>query len=82
MLFHIRDTGCGIAEGDQPKIFEKFFRASSKEVQDEQGTGLGLALAREILILHGGTISVKSTVGEGTMFTLTIPKETDFTKLF
>jgi len=82
MLFHIRDTGCGIAEDDQPKIFEKFFRASSKEVQDEKGTGLGLALSREILILHGGNISVNSTVGEGTLFTLTIPKETDFTKLF
>ena len=63
----ISDTGRGIAPEDIAKIFEPYY--STKET----GTGLGLAIVRKVIDDHGGTISVKSKVGEGTTFTITLP---------
>jgi len=78
VIFDIADTGYGIAQEDIPRVFERFYRSSSPEVTCQKGSGLGLAIAYEIAHLHGGDIDVKSTLGEGSRFTLRIPKE-DYT---
>jgi len=66
----VRDTGLGIAHEDQARIFDKFYRSSHKEIAAIGGHGLGLALAREIVELHHGKISVTSSPGEGSEFTI------------
>jgi two-component system sensor histidine kinase HydH len=63
----ITDTGQGIADGDLPHIFEPFF--STKP----EGSGIGLALVYRVVEEHGGSIEVRSRVGEGTTFILTLP---------
>lgn len=63
----VRDTGCGIPQEHLPKIFEPFWTSKAR------GTGLGLALCRKIAEEHGGSLTVSSTVGSGTGFTLTLP---------
>jgi len=68
----VRDTGMGIDEKDLPRIFDKFFRAASAE--EIQGSGVGLATARQIVQLHGGDISVSSTVGVGSHFLIGFPR--------
>lgn len=69
----VKDSGIGIAEKDLGRIFEKFCRAEDRRIRDIQGTGLGLSLAREIVRLHGGDITVESVVDRGTTFTITLP---------
>jgi two-component system sensor histidine kinase BaeS len=69
----ISDTGPGIASQDIPFIFERSFRGDRARHQQEGETGLGLAIARSLVIAQGGTISVKSVEGEGTTFTLHFP---------
>jgi len=69
----ITDTGIGIAEADLPKVFEKFYRADDPRLRDIGGSGLGLALAREVIRLHGGDITVESIFNEGSTFTLRLP---------
>lgn len=69
---HVRDTGIGISEEDFPRIFDKFYRAAS--VKDIQGSGVGLATAAEIIRLHGGEIRVTSQAGEGSQFTVVLPR--------
>jgi signal transduction histidine kinase len=69
----VEDTGIGIAADELPKVFEKFFRSADARVQAETGTGLGLALAREVVRMHGGEIVAESQVNQGTTFTATIP---------
>jgi two-component system sensor histidine kinase VicK len=81
-LLHIRDTGCGMSEEDLQHIFDKFYRSDDEQVQQQKGTGLGLALTREIITLHGGTIQVESTVGEGSCFSISLSKETNFEQMF
>ena len=74
----VRDSGRGIPKDALPKIFERFYRVSD---QDEvKGAGLGLAIAHEIVEAHGGTLSVKSTLGEGSVFTFTL-KVSEFNQL-
>jgi two-component system phosphate regulon sensor histidine kinase PhoR len=75
VIFDIADTGCGIAQEDLPRVFERFYRSSRPEVTSQKGSGLGLAIAYEIAHLHGGDIDVTSKLGEGSRFTLRIPKE-------
>lgn len=72
----VRDTGPGIAPDEQAKVFEKFYRASNAKDSDVVGTGLGLALAAEIARLHGGEITLDSVVGEGSTFTVRLPRGT------
>jgi signal transduction histidine kinase/CheY-like chemotaxis protein len=67
------DTGIGIAPEDQGRIFEEFQQVSGQERQGQEGTGLGLALARRFVELHGGHFSVESAVGQGSRFTFTLP---------
>ncbi len=69
----VRDTGPGIAEADQKKIFEEFQQADSSATKKKGGTGLGLSIARRIIEMHGGRISVDSKIGEGSTFSVTIP---------
>jgi len=69
----VRDSGIGISEADQPKVFEKFYRCARDEVQAVAGTGLGLAIGREIAHLHGGDIRVASAMGQGSTFTVDLP---------
>ncbi len=70
----VQDTGYGISKDSLPHIFEKFYRVTDHEkVREITGSGLGLPLVKQILEIHGGTISVKSTLGEGSTFTVTLP---------
>lgn len=71
----VEDTGVGIAEEELSHVFDKFFRSSDSRVQDEVGTGLGLSLAREVVRMHGGDITVESTLDKGSTFLVTIPLE-------
>ncbi|TWT40144.1 sensor histidine kinase [Botrimarina hoheduenensis] len=69
----VRDTGVGIAPDEQARVFEKFFRSSNPAIREEVGTGLGLPLAREIAQLHRGELTLQSTLGEGSTFTVMLP---------
>ena len=69
----VEDTGIGIAEEEHAKVFGRFYRAMS--VSDEQGVGIGLYLAREILKQESGYIQLASEVGKGTVFSLYLPVE-------
>lgn len=69
----VKDTGIGISEEDQQRIFERFGRAGDDRVAAIGGSGLGLTIAREIARLHGGDISLESALNEGSTFTLTVP---------
>jgi signal transduction histidine kinase len=68
----VSDTGVGIAPEDQEAVFEEFRQVGTAEKKAE-GTGLGLALSRKFVELHGGRIGVKSQVGAGSTFTFTLP---------
>jgi signal transduction histidine kinase len=69
----VSDTGIGIAPGDQEAIFQEFRQVGTDYARKREGTGLGLALARRFVDLHGGRLWVKSRLGEGSTFTFTIP---------
>ena len=68
----VADTGVGIAPKDQAAVFEEFRQVGTADKKVE-GTGLGLALSRKFIELHGGRIWVKSEVGQGSTFTFTLP---------
>jgi signal transduction histidine kinase len=70
--FFVSDTGRGIPSKYLPRIFEQFFRVPDQG--KETGAGLGLAIAKEIVEAHGGTVGVESTEGKGTTFTFTLRK--------
>ena len=72
----VADTGIGIAPADQDAIFEEFRQVGTSDKKAE-GTGLGLALSRKFIELHGGRIWVKSEVGMGSTFTFTLPLTID-----
>ena len=72
----VADTGIGIASGDLPHVFDRFWRAEATRSRvQRQGSGLGLAICRWIAEAHGGSIDVQSRRGDGTTFTVTLPKE-------
>jgi PAS domain S-box-containing protein len=69
----VADTGIGIRAEEQEKVFERFYRAKDPRVAKITGTGLGLALSREVARVHGGDVTVQSEVDKGSTFTLTVP---------
>jgi signal transduction histidine kinase len=69
----VHDTGPGIAEADQSKIFEEFQQADNSQTKTKGGTGLGLAIARRIVEMHGGRLWVESRSGDGSTFSFTVP---------
>ena len=69
----VRDTGPGIAEADQRKIFEEFQQADSSTTKEKGGTGLGLAISKRIVEMHGGRLWVDSRLGHGSTFSFSVP---------
>ncbi|HYC02037.1 MAG TPA: ATP-binding protein [Azospirillaceae bacterium] len=69
----VADTGIGIALPEQPRIFERFHRVPGQRGRSHEGTGIGLALVRELLRLHGGDAAVESAPGKGSVFTALLP---------
>ncbi|MCC7370650.1 MAG: response regulator [Chloroflexi bacterium] len=69
----VADTGTGIAADELPRVFERFHRVHGARGRTHEGSGIGLALVRELVQLHGGTISVESVLDRGTTFTVTLP---------
>jgi len=72
-FIHIQDTGIGIAPEMHEKIFNRFSQISSDASRQYEGTGIGLALSKEIVELHGGKITVQSELGKGSLFTVVLP---------
>jgi signal transduction histidine kinase len=69
----VTDTGIGIAEQDQPKVFEEFRQVGNDNAKKIEGTGLGLTLAKKFVELHGGRIWVERELGKGSTFVFTLP---------
>ena len=69
----VSDSGVGIAPEQVPHVFERFHRIEGTRARTHEGTGIGLALVRDLVLLHSGTIGVESTLGSGTTFTVSLP---------
>ena len=77
LMVSIADTGMGIGEEDQKKMFQPYFRTQQAEESDIPGTGLGMSLTKEIIMQHGGDVWLESELGVGTTFFFTIPLATE-----
>jgi signal transduction histidine kinase len=71
----VSDTGVGIAADELPRIFERFYRGTRSNEARSSGSGLGLAIVKSIVDMHGGTIAVESSVGHGSRFVVTLPRD-------
>ena len=69
----VRDEGMGIAADEQPRIFDKFVRGEAAKKACIQGTGIGLAMVKEIVQAHNGQVAVSSNIGKGSIFTVRLP---------
>jgi signal transduction histidine kinase len=74
-VVHIWDNGVGIAEEEQKHIFDRFYKADKSRNRNSGGSGLGLSIVKKIIDMHGGTVRVESTLGEGTAFIITLPNK-------
>ena len=77
VLVSVQDSGVGIAKEDVPKLFDKFTQFDRKAGPGEKGTGLGLAIVKKLVEMHDGKIKVESEVGQGTIFTISLPLTTE-----
>ena len=73
LLIAVRDQGIGIPHDHLDRIFERFYRVDKARSRERGGTGLGLAIVKHIAQVHDGQVSVTSTVGQGSTFTLRLP---------
>jgi signal transduction histidine kinase len=76
-VLSVRDTGPGIGEADQERIFGEFQQIDNSNTRKKGGTGLGLAISKRMVELQGGTISVQSTLGQGSTFRVVLPVHVD-----
>jgi len=70
----VQDSGPGVAPEDAARVFEPFVRLEAGRAQEAEGSGLGLAIARSIVTAHGGTLTLDSTPGTGSRFTIRLPR--------
>ena len=75
VVIAVRDEGIGIAREHFDRLFERFYRVDKARSREQGGTGLGLAIVKHITQVHGGSVSVQSTLGKGSVFTIRIPAE-------
>ncbi len=75
IIIEVSDTGVGIPEEDVPNLFARFYRSDLSRSQETGGFGLGLAIAKHIIDVSGGTIAVRSRVGHGTVFEVSLPRQ-------
>src|SRR5260221_13352285 len=73
LLLEVADSGCGISPGMTEQIFERLFQASDPTLAGRQGLGLGLHICKELVMRHGGDIWAKSMLGQGSVFSVTLP---------
>ena len=73
LTISVKDTGIGISKEELPKLFDRFYQVDSSQTREHEGTGIGLALTKELIELHHGKISVDSKLGSGTEFTIELP---------
>ncbi|MEV5826038.1 ATP-binding protein [Spirillospora sp. NPDC052242] len=73
VVITVADTGCGIAPDELPRVFDRFWRADAARGRDTGGRGLGLAIAREIVLAHGGSLTADSVLGAGSVFAIRLP---------
>ena len=74
-MISVKDYGIGISSEDLPYIFERFYRADKSRSRATGGSGIGLAIVKFLVEAHGGLVTVESKPGEGSEFTVMIPKE-------
>ena len=77
VAIRVADTGVGIPAAQLPHVFDRFYQADSSPTRRHEGTGIGLALVRELAALHGGAVSVESEEGRGATFTVLLPEGAD-----
>jgi PAS domain S-box-containing protein len=76
VTLEVTDTGVGIAAAEQPLVFERFHRVRDVRARSHEGSGIGLSLVQELARLHGGSVALQSAPGEGSTFTVTLPRGT------
>ena len=74
IIISVSDQGCGIEKEHLPRLFERFYRADKARSRQLGGTGLGLAIVKHIAQAHGGRVTVESTPGKGSTFSIHIPR--------
>ena len=77
VIIQVSDTGIGISPEDLPHVFDRFFRVDKSRSREQGGSGLGLAIVKKIIEDHGGAVSAESTLGQGSIFRISLPRLTE-----